>query len=76
MINIEETRKKFYQILNSHSSEYIKEWLIFAENRELEKKINKGEKVTFRTDSSVIINENTMKDFMAFAGEGNYALAA
>lgn len=75
-MNTEEVRKKFYEILNSHSSEFIKEWLIFAENRELEQKLNNGETVTFKTDSSVILNENTKKSFIEFAGEGNYALAA
>lgn len=46
MLNIKELEKQFDAILESFTSDKLRAWLAFAEQRELEERLQDGEEIT------------------------------
>ncbi|WP_037314192.1 hypothetical protein [Salegentibacter sp. Hel_I_6] len=61
MLNIEELRKGFNSILDSLSDKDISEWLTFAEERERDERLKKGQKVFIKLNEFNVVKQSNDK---------------
>lgn len=76
MLNIKELEKQFDEILNSFTDTDIKDWLEFAEQREIIDKLHRGEVVTLQLNAYQVVNIfNKSEDIAVEKSAGNYQYA-
>lgn len=80
MLNIKELEKQFDEILNSFTDQDLKDWLKFAEQREILEKLHRGEVITLQLNAYQVVTVfNESIENIAFeksAGNYQYAMAA
>lgn len=80
MLNIEELRKGFNSILDSLTDKDISEWLTFAEERERDERLKKGQKVFIKLNEFNVVKQSNDKqeliDVEAHSNNINYPTAA
>ena len=80
MLNIKELEKQFDEILDSFTDKDLEDWLLFAEQREIQEKLQKGEVVTLKFNTYQIANvEADLINNIVFEeliGNYQYAMAA
>ena len=80
MLNLKELEKQFDEILDSFTEKDLKDWLDFAEQREILDKLQKGEIVTLKFNTHQIVSNCdkaiTNIAFEESADNYQYAMAA
>lgn len=77
MLDILALEKQFDEILNSFTEKELKQWLSFAEEREMFEKLQKGDIVTIKFNTHQVANiEPTSNTDINIAGNYQYAMAA
>ena len=77
MLDILALEKQFDGILFSFTEKELKQWLSFAEEREMFEKLQKGDIVTIKFNTHQVANiEPTSNTDINIAGNYQYAMAA
>lgn len=80
MLNIEELREGFNSILDSLSDKDISEWLTFAEERERDERLKRGQKVFIKLNEFNVVkqsnDEQELIDVEKHSNNINFPIAA